>query len=47
VTCPTSFRIYDQAVQAYRTDRFTGWITGADKLALEDLTSLVVIEPVR
>jgi peptide/nickel transport system substrate-binding protein len=38
---------YDQAVQAYRTDRFTGWITGADKLALEDLTSLVVIEPVR
>jgi peptide/nickel transport system substrate-binding protein len=38
---------YPQEVQAYRTDRFTGWITDAPKLALEDVTSLVVIEPVR
>ncbi|MGD2048489.1 MAG: ABC transporter substrate-binding protein [Chloroflexota bacterium] len=37
---------YDQAVEAYRTDRFTGWLTDAGKLALEDLTSLTVIEPV-
>lgn len=37
---------YGQAVQAYRTDRFTGWITDAGKIALEDLSSLLVIEPV-
>lgn len=37
---------YDQAVQAYRTDRFTGWLTDAGKLALEDISSLTVIEPV-
>ena len=36
---------YEQAVQAYRTDRFNGWITDANKLALEDVSSLVVIEP--
>ena len=38
---------YDQAVQAYRTDRFTGWLTDAGKVALEDPSSLLVIEPVR
>ncbi|MGW8319487.1 MAG: hypothetical protein ACWGPS_09595, partial [Candidatus Promineifilaceae bacterium] len=38
---------YAQAVQAYRTDKFTGWITDQPKLALEDVSSLVVIEPVR
>lgn len=38
---------YEQAVQAYRTDRFTGWITDRGKLALEDVSSLVVIEPVK
>jgi peptide/nickel transport system substrate-binding protein len=38
---------YEQTVQAYRTDRFEGWITDAPKLALEDVTSLVVIEPVQ
>jgi peptide/nickel transport system substrate-binding protein len=38
---------YPFAVQAYRTDRFQGWITDAPKLALEDVTSLVVVEPVR
>jgi len=39
---------YDQTVQAYRTDRFTGWpITEGGKLALEDITALIVIEPVR
>ncbi|HNB52314.1 MAG TPA: ABC transporter substrate-binding protein [Anaerolineales bacterium] len=38
---------YEQAVQAYRPDRFTGWLTGQGKLALEDVSSLVVIEPVK
>lgn len=38
---------YAQATQAYRTDRFTGWITDQPKVALEDVTSLVVIEPVK
>ncbi|MBI3159169.1 MAG: ABC transporter substrate-binding protein [Chloroflexi bacterium] len=37
---------YDANVQAYRTDRFTGWIVDMPKLALEDLSSLLVIEPV-
>jgi len=38
---------YPQATQAYRTDRFTGWITDQPKVALEDVTSLTVIEPVQ
>jgi peptide/nickel transport system substrate-binding protein len=38
---------YAQATQAYRTDRFAGWITDQPKVALEDVTSLVVIEPVK
>lgn len=38
---------YDLAVQAYRPDRFSGWLTDQGKLALEDVTSLVVVEPVR
>jgi peptide/nickel transport system substrate-binding protein len=38
---------YDPALQAYRTDRFTGWITDQSKLALDDPTSLIVIEPVQ
>ena len=38
---------YDQAAQAYRTDRFTGWITDQPKVALEDPTSLTVITPVQ
>jgi len=37
---------YDQAVQAFRTDRFQGWLTDAGKIELSDITSLVVIEPV-
>jgi peptide/nickel transport system substrate-binding protein len=37
---------YEQAVQAYRTDRFTGWLDGGPKVALEDVSSLRVIEPV-
>jgi peptide/nickel transport system substrate-binding protein len=36
-----------QQVQAYRTDRFTGWLDSEPKLALEDTTSLMVIEPVK
>jgi len=38
---------YDLEVQAYRTDRFSGWITDQPKLELSDVTSLVVIEPVK
>ena len=38
---------YEQTVQAYRTDRFTGWQTEAGKIALEDGSSLLVIEPIR
>jgi peptide/nickel transport system substrate-binding protein len=38
---------YAQQVQAYRTDRFTGWLAGQAKLELSDVTSLVLIEPVK
>jgi len=38
---------YAQANQAYRTDRFTGWITTSGKLELSDVSSLVAIEPVK
>ena len=38
---------YDANVQAYRSDRFTGWITDQPKLELSDLSSLLVIEPVQ
>ncbi len=38
---------YAQAVQAFRTDRFTGWITDAPKLQLQDRSSLIVVEPVQ
>ena len=38
---------YDPALQAYRTDKFTGWITDQPKLELADPTSLIVIEPVK
>ncbi len=38
---------YALAVQAYRTDRFRGWITDQPKVSLEDISSLVVVEPVR
>ncbi|HXF85044.1 MAG TPA: ABC transporter substrate-binding protein [Anaerolineales bacterium] len=38
---------YPQNVQAYRKDRFTGWILDQPKVELSDVTSLVVVEPVR
>jgi hypothetical protein len=38
---------YDPNIQAYRSDKFTGWITDQPKVELYDTTSLVVIEPVR
>jgi peptide/nickel transport system substrate-binding protein len=38
---------YEQATQAYRTDRFTGWITDQPKVELSDPSSLIVIEPVK
>ena len=38
---------YPQATQAFRTDRFTGWITDQPKVELADPSSLTVIEPVQ
>ncbi len=38
---------YEQQIQAYRVDRFTGWITDTTKIELSDVSSLVVIEPVK
>ncbi len=38
---------YARAVQAYRTDTFKGWIVDQPKLSLDDVTSLVVVEPVK
>lgn len=38
---------YAQSVQAYRTDRFTGWITEASHLALEDFSNVISLEPVK
>jgi len=38
---------YYQKVQAYRTDRFSGWLDKETKLALEDVSSLMVIEPIK
>jgi peptide/nickel transport system substrate-binding protein len=38
---------YEQAVEAYRTDKFTGWKDNETKVALDDPTSLLVIEPVQ
>ncbi len=36
---------YDQAIQAYRTDRFTGWKLDG-KISLSNIASLLVVEPV-
>ena len=41
------FYIYQQAIQAYRVDKFTGWITDKAKVELSDVSSLVVVEPVK
>lgn len=38
---------YEQAIQAYRVDRFTGWLLGFAKVELSDVSSLVVIEAVK
>ncbi len=38
---------YPLAVQAYRTDRFSGWLDSETKLALEDPSSLIGIEPAK
>ena len=37
---------YPQTAQAYRTDRFTGWLDDRPRLALEDLSSLARLAPV-
>jgi peptide/nickel transport system substrate-binding protein len=38
---------YAEEVQAYRTDRFQGWITDQPKVSLQHPASLTVIEPVQ
>ena len=38
---------YAQTAQAYRTDRFTGWIIDQPTITLEDQGSLVRVEPVK
>ncbi len=38
---------YQQQVQAFRTDRFSGWRTDATKVALEDPSSLTQIEAIQ
>lgn len=38
---------YEESIQAYRTDKFTGWITDMPKVELSDVSSLIVIEPVK
>jgi peptide/nickel transport system substrate-binding protein len=37
---------YAQEVQAFRTDRFQGWVTDAPRLQLKDTSSLANVEPV-
>jgi peptide/nickel transport system substrate-binding protein len=37
---------YPQQVQAYRTDRFTGWLSDQSRLALEARSSLVRLMPI-
>jgi peptide/nickel transport system substrate-binding protein len=44
---PSIIPYYAQEVQAFRTDRFQGWLTDAGKVALEDPSSLLIIEPVQ
>lgn len=44
---PYIIPFYGQAVQAFRTDRFTGWVTDAGKVELTDPSSLLVVEPVK
>ncbi len=38
---------YQQQAQAFRTDRFKGWITDAPTMELKDASSMTVIEPVQ
>ena len=38
---------YPRNVEAYRTDQFSGWLTGPITLGLEDPASLTVIRPVK
>ena len=38
---------YYKTVQAYRTDTFSGWLTGPSTMGLEDPTSLTVVRPVQ
>lgn len=44
---PYIIPFYSSNYQAYRTDRFTGWVTDQPKEELSDPSSLLVIEPVQ
>jgi hypothetical protein len=36
---------YQQSIQAWRTDTFTGWLDNDPTLGLEDVSSLVALRP--
>lgn len=38
---------YDQNVQAFRSDRFTGWVTDQPRMELENPSSLTAVRPVQ
>ena len=38
---------YPQSVEAYRTDTFSGWLTGPVTLGLEDPASLTIVRPIK
>ncbi|MEZ4633111.1 MAG: hypothetical protein R2880_20770 [Deinococcales bacterium] len=44
---PISSVDYDEAVQAYRKDRFAGWITDQPKVALESVQSLSQVQAIK
>jgi peptide/nickel transport system substrate-binding protein len=43
---PYIIPFYEKTVQAYRNDRFSGWLEGPKSIGLEDPSSLTVIRPV-
>jgi hypothetical protein len=43
---PYIIPVYEKTVQAYRTDRFSGWLEGPKSIGLEDPSSLTIVRPV-
>jgi hypothetical protein len=39
--------VYTFSQMTARTDRFTGWLVTEEKVALEDLRSLLAVEPIQ